>query len=75
MSLPSGTISTVIEDLAAAGQATAIPTTLSSLLSLVGVGKAAGVVDTTKKTVNVAWAQANPTLVPLYMAQGYTIVP
>ena len=64
----------IIEGLSATGNATAIPSVLSSLTSLF-VHTPSGVVDISKKTIDVVWAQANPTLVPLYMAQGYTIVP
>jgi hypothetical protein len=75
MSISATAVSTIVEDLTTSGATSAIPSVLGSIGKLVGLSAAAGVVDTTKKTIDVAWATANPTLTPLYMAQGYSIVP
>jgi len=81
LTLPPGLVSTVISGTAEAGASLALPTILGQITSLFAPHVAAAATpaapapDVTKKTMTVAWATANPSLVPLYMATGYTIVP
>lgn len=81
--IPSGLVSSIIEGAAGAGASLALPSILSNIEGLFAphVAAAAAVPNappapnTTDKTMSVPWASANPSLVPLYMAQGYKIVP
>lgn len=81
--IPSGLVNTIIEGVAGAGASLALPTILGQIENLFTPHVAAAAAapnappapDITAKTVTVAWAQANPSLLPLYMAQGYKIVP
>jgi hypothetical protein len=47
----------------------------ANLLNLLHLGGVQGKVDYKARTMTVAWEQANPTIAPVLMADGFTIIP
>lgn len=89
ITIPSSLTTAIIEGAASAGAGLAIApifTQITNLLHPQVAAAAASPASTAAtpeatppninaKQITVGWATANPTLVPLYMAAGYTIIP
>jgi len=82
ITLPPGLITGLIEGTASAGAGLALPSIFTQINSVLHPQVAAAAPaqqvsapNPATKTMTVAWATANPTLVPLYMSMNYTIVP
>ena len=84
INIPSSVWTSIVEGVATTAAASALPSVISGIVSAVtphvaaaaaATPAAAPMPDAAKKTMTIAWVQANSSLVPLYLRNGFTIVP
>ena len=84
INIPSSIWTSIVENIAVSSAVSALPNVMSGLLQAVTPHVQAAATaspsdppmpDAAKKTMTIAWVQANSSLVPLYMMNGFTIVP